>query len=89
MGATMAEILTMKPKDTTEAEPCQRMYENMNFDPSNLVFAPAFCTRASRRICAPYGGPARSLLKRKRRAPWTRLNDGDVDLVQSPCTTFT
>ena len=45
MGATMAEILTMKPKDTTEAETCQRMYENMNFDPSNLVFAPAFCTR--------------------------------------------
>ncbi len=49
MGATMAEILTMKPKDTTEAEPCQRMYENMNFDPSNLVFAPAFCTRARAR----------------------------------------
>ena len=45
MGATMAEILTMKPKDTTEAETCQRMYENMNFGPSNLVFAPAFCTR--------------------------------------------
>ena len=51
MGATIAEILTMKPKDTTEAEPCQRMYENMNFDPSNLVFAPAFCTRP-REECA-------------------------------------
>ena len=54
MGATMAEILTMKPKDTTEAEPCQRMYENINFDPSNLVFAPAFCTRARARAREEY-----------------------------------
>lgn len=42
----MAEILTMKPKVATEAETCRRIYENMNFDPSNIVFAPAFCKRA-------------------------------------------
>lgn len=36
----------MKPKVATEAETCRRIYENMNFDPSNIVFAPAFCTRA-------------------------------------------
>ena len=46
LGAKMAEILTMKPKDATEAENCRRIYENLNFDPSNVVFAPAFCTRA-------------------------------------------
>lgn len=42
----MAEILKMKPKETTEADTCRRIYENMNFDPSNIVFAPTFCTRA-------------------------------------------
>ena len=42
----MAEILEMKPKQATEAETCRRIYETLNFDPSNIVFAPAFCTRA-------------------------------------------
>lgn len=42
----MAEILKMTPKETTEAETCRRIYQNLNFDPSNIVFAPAFCARA-------------------------------------------
>ena len=42
----MAEILELKPKDATEAETCRRIYESLNFDPSNVVFAPNFCTRA-------------------------------------------
>ncbi len=42
----MAEILTLNRKEATEAEKCRRIYENLNFDPSNIVFAPAFCTRA-------------------------------------------
>lgn len=46
MGAAMAEILEMKPKPATEAETCRRIYEKLNFDPSNVVFAPNFCTRA-------------------------------------------
>ena len=46
LGATMAEILELKRQDATEAETCRRIYENMNFDPSNVVFAPNFCTRA-------------------------------------------
>ena len=45
-GANMAEILKLKPKDATEAETCRRIYENLNFDPSNVVFAPSFCARA-------------------------------------------
>lgn len=36
----------MTPKETTEAETCRRIYETLNFDPSNIVFAPAFCARA-------------------------------------------
>ena len=42
----MAEILTLKPKEQTEAETCRRIYKDMNFDPSNVVFAPTFCARA-------------------------------------------
>ena len=42
----MADILEMKPRVVTEAETCRRIYENLNFDPSNVVFAPNFTAQA-------------------------------------------
>lgn len=46
MGASMADIIDIKPKEATEAETCRRIYEKLNFDPSNVVFSPIFCARA-------------------------------------------
>lgn len=42
----MADIIELKTREETEAERAADLYRRMNFDTSNVVFAPTFCARA-------------------------------------------
>ena len=42
----MVEIIKLQPLRKPEADQTAEFYRRMNFDTSNVVFAPAFCARA-------------------------------------------
>ena len=42
----MAEIVMLRPNSKPDADSCRKLYQRMQFETSNVVFAPAFCKKA-------------------------------------------
>lgn len=46
IGAMMADIVNLTTAASSRPKTRKEIYEVLNIDPSNVVFAPAFCDRA-------------------------------------------